>query len=198
MAIISGIYDAAPIQQICKIMENISVWTVSKWYHFKVEMIEPFPPGQSNLVDMVAVTGGVSIAANGTLNKTVVTALQLNDFELLHLRFCPIDFVEGRLWEQAGQGKFMTSRTHARIDPFTHNFDPYFSTTTFWIVGSNRDMALEVFNPLAVAQPAARFQFWGLKYIIVEHTSLRGVSDPKVIQAAIGQTTWLPAEARIS
>lgn len=193
---VSGIYDSDYVQASCKVRENLSIWTSGKWKHYHVEMIEPFPAGPDNQVDMVALAGLTALPASGTIAKRVVAALQLNDTEMLHLRWCPIDFVAGRLWEQAGQTKFATARTHPRVDPFTVNFDPFFSSTTFWIVGSNRDMNLETLNPIAVAIPAARFQFWGLRYILTEYTKLAGVSDTKEVMAAIGPTTWLPGEYR--
>lgn len=192
----TGIYSNEYIQPVCKIKENMSVWTGGKWHHYHAEMIEPFPAGPDNQIDMIGLAGATVLAANATLAKQVVAALQLNLGEMLHLRWAPIDFVEGRLWEQSGQTKFATARTHPRVDPFTVNYDPYFISTTFWILGSNRDMNLEVINPLAVAIPAARFQFWGLRYILTEYEKLAGVGDVKEVQAAIGPTVWIPAEYR--
>jgi len=198
MPLLSGIYDSEAVQPVCKIKENVSVWTVGKWYHFRVDMIDGFPAGPDNLIDMVNIAGATNIAANGTLAKRLIAALQIDSYELLQLRLDVVDQIEVRVWEQAGQTKNATARTHARVAPHSRTYDPNMSLTTFFIIGSNRDVQIEVFNPNAYALPTARVQFWGLRYLVTEHTTLRGVDDKDKVQAAIGASTWLPAESRIS
>jgi len=191
---LSGIYDSAPIQPVAKIKENLSIWTRAKWSHFQIVFIEPFPRSSQTQVDAVNAAGATTVAANGTIAKQNVAILQLSEFEFLHLRWEPIDDVEGVLWEQASSGRFVTRGTHSRVDIRTRFRDPYLATTTFFILGMDRDMQLEVRNPLPVAQPAARFQFWGFRYLLEEHTEAKA----KAIDAGSVQTSWLPAEARAS
>jgi len=181
---LSGIYDSEPIQPVAKIKENLSIWTVGKWEHYNIDFIEPIPRSSPTMVEMVTVSGSTTIGANGTINKQVVSILQLSELEFLHLRWEPIDDVEGVLWEQAGTGKFVTRSVHARVTRFTGARDPYLATTTFFILGRDRDMNLEVRNPNPVALPQARFVFWGYRYLLTQLDK-----EPAV-------TTYLPAEGR--
>lgn len=224
---LSGIYDSAPIQPIVRIKENMAIWTIGKWQFYTAEYIEPIPPGPATIVDMVTVAGVTTIAAGGTIAKRVVPVLQLNSGEMLQLRWEPLDYVEGVLWELAGQGRFASRNIHARTDPDTHLRDPYLSTTQFWIIELNRDMNLEARNPLGYAIPAARFIFWGIRYLVEsldideaisnyldktspglpssERDSLKAglkksisSGDRQVVSNVIGPITWLPAEGRTS
>jgi len=184
MPLLSGIYDSQPIQPVAKIKENLSILTVGQWSHYNIDFIEPMPLSSPMMVEMVAASGAATIAANGTIGKQLCAILQLADNEFFHLRWEPIDDMEGVLWEQASQGKFAARSVHARVSRATSARDPYLATTTFWILGRNRDMNLEVRNPNPVAWPVARFVFFGYRYILTPLTSAPSV------------TTWLPAEGR--
>jgi len=204
MTTLSGIYDSAPMQPIAKIKDNLSIWTLGKWQHFRVDYLEPLAPGPAMVVDTVASNGATSIAANGTINHQIVTILQLNDSEFLHIRFRPLDPVEGLIWEQAGQQKFAARNVHTRVDMSVSDLDPYWATTTFFVFGINRDMNLETRNPPGYALPQARFQFWGNRMILTQHPKSNDAAvqrkleqgDLEVVRATIGVTTWLPAEGR--
>lgn len=205
MSTLSGIYDSGPIQPIAKIKENLSVWTLARWFHYIIEYIEPLPPSPASTVEMVAAAATTTLAANGTITKRVVTILQVNNFEFLHLRFEPLDNVECVLWEQAGSAKFTSRNLQARVDRNTRLLDPYLATTTFWILGENRDMNLELRNPMQYAMPIARVLFWGFRYIL-KPWPIEGVSaneknllqqgDLETVRKIIGATTWVPAEGR--
>ena len=184
MPLLSGIYDSGPIQPIAKIKENLSIWTNQLWEHYNIEYIEPIPRSSPTIVEMVTASGAVTIAANGMIAKQVVAILQLADDEFFHLRWEPIDDMEGVLWEQASKGRYAARSVHARVNRFTGLRDPYLATTTFWILGRNRDMNLEVQNPNPVALPQARFVFFGYRYILAR------LSTPPSV------TTWVPAEGR--
>ncbi len=134
------------------------------------------------IAEMVTLSGATTIAANGSIAKRIVAILQPRESEFLHLRWEPIDDVEGVLWEQSGTAKFVTAAVHARVTRFTAARDPYLATTTFCILGRQRDMNLETRNPNPVALPQARFIFFGYRYML---TLLD--REPPV-------TTWLPAE----
>lgn len=204
MTALSGIYDSAPMQPIAKIKENLSIWTLGKWQHYRIDYQEPMPPGPAMVVDTVAQAGQTSIAANATINRQICTILQLNDNEFLHVRFRPLDNVEGLIWEQAGQQRFASKNVHSRVDRMTGITDPYWATTTFFILGINRDMNLETRNPTGYSKPSARFQFWGIRMILYPYPRS---SDPSIqqkldagdvdtVRQTIGVTTWLPAEGR--
>jgi len=185
MSTVANIYDNGAISPIAKIKENLSIWTIGKWQHFKIEYIEPIPASSPLIVEMVTTSGALTIAANGSITKQAVPALHVSDLEFLHLRWEPLDDMEGVLWEQAGTGRFVTRSVHARVNMFTHLRDPNLATTTFWILGRDRDMNLEVRNPNPVAMPLARFLFWGYRYLL---SPLDKEPTP---------TTWVPAEGRV-
>jgi len=163
---LSGIYDSGPIQPVIKIGENLSIWTQGKWDYYKAKFIEPIPRSSPMILEAITASGAVILAANGTITKRVVAFLALNDKEFLHLRWEPLDDVEGVLWEQAGTGRFITRSVQARVTRFTAARDPYLSSTTFFILGMNRDMNLEVRNPNPVVIAVARFVFWGYRYLL--------------------------------
>lgn len=207
MSFLSGIYDSNAIQPIIKIGENLSLWTAGQWYHYVVPYIEPMPPGPATTVDLVAIAGATNLAPGGTVAKQVVAALQVMGYEFLHLRFEPIDNVEGVLWEQAGQARFNTLRVHCRVDINSRLRDPNMSLTTFGITGVNRDVNLEARNPLSYRIPSARFIFWGNRYIVKEHpgeakAKMDGALGKlragglEAVKQYIGPTTWFPAEGR--
>ena len=212
MSEISGIYDNGPISPIARIKDNISVYTTRKWFHYQVVYTEPWPRSSPLRVEMVAAAAVTTIAANGTIAKRLVPLLQVTDGEMLQVRFEPLDDVEGVVYEQAGTGKFISRNTHARVDMLTCLRDPYMATTTFFILGFQRDMNLEVRNPNPVAVNQARFQFFGFRYTIEAITpqfpagftdaqkqeviKALGDGDKKTVAEYIGPTTWLPAEGR--
>lgn len=184
MSEVANLYDNGPISPIAKPKENLSIWTIGKWQHFKIDYIEPLPPSSPMIAEMVTLSGATTIPANGSITKRVIPILQVSDLELVHLRWEPLDDVEGILWEQAGTGRFVTRSVHARVSMFSSLRDPNLATTTFWILGRDRDMNLEVRNPNPVALPLARFIFWGFRYIL---SPLDKEPSP---------TTWVPAEGR--
>ena len=178
---VANIYDNGPISPIAKIKENLSIWTVGKWAHYNIRNIEPLPRSSPMVAEMV-IAPATTIPLYGTIAKRLVAILQPGALEFLHLRWEPLDDVEGSLWEQAGTARFTSAAVHARVTRFTAIRDPYLATTTFWILGRQRDMNLEVRNPNPVALPHARFVFFGYRYML---TLLD--REPPV-------TTWLPAE----
>lgn len=201
----TGIYAPGPIKPAVKIKENLSLWTSGGWEYYRTDFIEPMPRSTPLVVEMVVASGATALAAGGTIAKRIVAILQLNELEFLHLRWEPLDNVEGVLWERAGQGRFMSRGATARVDRNTKTYDPYLATTTFFILGRDRDMNLEVRNPMSYATPVARFAFWGYRYILTLLLP-EGVSDADkaalrrgevdVVKRIIGATTWVPAEGR--
>ncbi len=184
MSAVVNIYDNGPISPVARINENLSIWTAGKWEHNRIIYMEPMPRSSPMVVEMVSASGAVTIAANGTIAKRLVAILRMGDTELMHLRWEPIDDMEGVLWEQSSVGRFVARNVHARVDRLTHIRDPYLATTTFFIVGKERDMNLEVRNPNGIALPLARFVFFGYRYLL----------EPLRVEPQ--NTTYLPAEGR--
>lgn len=179
---IANIYDNGPISPIARINENLMIWTQGKWSPYQIRNMEPLPRSSPMIAEMVTLSGATTIAANGTIAKQLVAILRPGELEFLHLRWEPIDDVEGVLWEQPGRARFVTTSVHARVSRFTAIRDPYLATTTFWILGRQRDMNLEVRNPNPVALPLARFVFFGFRYSL------------ETLKEAPAVATWLPAE----
>lgn len=209
---ISGIYDNGPLSPIARIKDNLSIYTAKKWSHYQINYLEPWPRSSPLRVEMVALAGVTTIAANGTIAKRLVAILQVTDGEMLHVRFEPLDDVEGVVYELPGTGKFVSRNTHARVDMATCLRDPYLSSSTFFILGYQKDMNLEVRNPNPVALNQARFQFQGQRYVLDEITpefpaqftdaqkqeinKKLADGDKATVAQYIGPTTWLPAEGR--
>ncbi len=190
MPLLSGIYDGGVIAPVAKIQENLSIFTLGHYVHYKIRFIEPLPWSSPMVVEMVAASGAATIAANGTVAQRLVNILLLNENNLTQLRWQPLDDVEGVLWEQAGTGRFVTRGVHSRVTAFTATRDPYLATTTFFILGKDRDMQLEVRNPQPVAQALARFIFFGYRYVLrpLDEVTAKGIEEGRV------PSTWLPAE----
>lgn len=203
---IANLYDNGPISPICKPRENLSIWSLGRYSHYNVQFIEPIPRSSPTVAEMVTLSGATILAAAGTIAKQVLAILQLSELEFLHLRWFPLDDVEGVLWEQSGQARLSTRSVQARVSQFTPEFDPYLATTTFWILGRQRDMNLEVRNLSTIyPTPVARFAFFGFRYLL---TALPETAPPaadrskleqgdlETVKRLIGNTTWLPAEGR--
>ncbi|KKN15906.1 hypothetical protein LCGC14_0981290 [marine sediment metagenome] len=192
MALISGIYDSGPIAPVAKIKENLSIWTVGAWSHYRIEFIEPMPASSQSVAELVLISGATTIAANGQVAAQLVTFLELNEMEFLHLRWEPLDDVEGVLWEQTSVGRYVTRSLHSRVSLMTAVRDPNLATTTFFILGRDRDANIEVQNPNPVALPQARFMFFGYRYVLsaLKQDVIEGIQNGRI------PSTWLPAEGR--
>lgn len=218
MSEVANIYDNGPLSLIARIKDTISVYTSKKWSHYQVVFAEPWPRSSPLRVDVVALAGATTIAGNGNIAKRLVPILQVTDDEMLCVRMEPLDDVECVVWEQSGVGRFVSRNTQARVDMATYLRDPYLASTTFFIMGYQRDMNLEVVNPNPVALNQARVQFRGYRYVLDEIVPdlgtvvtpqgqpdkkrqdeiIRqlGAGDKATVAQFIGPTTWLPAEGR--
>lgn len=198
-------YQPGPIAPVVQIKKNLSVYTGQVWEHFHVEFIEGMPLGSQSVIDMVNVGGVAAIAANGTLAKRVIPQLRVNINEMLHLRWRPMEALEGILWEQPNKSRFESRALASRVDWRTGDHDPYYATTTFFVVGvgaGDRDMNLEVRNPMGWAMPQARFEFWGYRYtmtsIAIPDIDKKAMKEGNLeaIRRLIGATTFVVAEGR--
>jgi len=154
---------------------------------------------------MITVSGATQLAANGNIARIALAPLLLNESEFLHLRFEPLDDVEGILWEQPSQGRFASRAIQARVNLYTWQMDPELASTTFFILGRNRLMNLQVINPNPVIVFVARFVFWGYRYLVEhidiskqppEKQKLLGTGHVETVRTVIGPVTWLPAEGK--
>lgn len=198
-------YQPGPIAPPVQMKKNISVYTGGKWLHWNVDYIEGHPLGSQTIFDMVQISGATSIAANGALAKRVITQLRTNNNEMLHLRWRPLECLEGALWEQPGKARYESRALLSRVDFTSEKHDPYLAATTFFIVGvanADRDMNLEVRNPMGWAYPQARFEFWGYRYTMTpidipdSDKAKMEAGDLETIKHLMGATTFVVAEGR--
>lgn len=184
-----NIYYDGPISPVVKQQENISVFSENKYLHYKVRFIEPIPLSRPFVADLVALSGATVIPANGQIQQAVLAVIQVNQDELIHLRWEPLDDVEGALWQLGGHARFGPRGGQARVSLFTQLRDPYLASTTFFVLGgvTAKDAQIGAFNPNPVALPMARFAFWGYRYGGLERLD---VQPPA--------TTYLPAQAMSS
>lgn len=176
-----NIYEPGVIQPVVQIGENLGIWSDSKWLYFKTDYIEPVPRSSQSVVNFGA------LAAAATIGKALVQILRLESLQLLHLRFEPLDDVELVLWEKGGAQRFINRSFTARISLLTCLRDPYLATTTFFVLGRDKDPFIEVFNPsITYARAQSRAIFWGYRYILQELKT-----EPAVY-------TRIPAEGRAS
>ncbi len=189
MSTVANLYDNGPISPIAKIHENIGVLTEGTYQYFNIDYIEGLPRSRPMMIDMVALNGAANIGAYTPLAAQVVRAIQPGGQdkkkEFLHLRWEPIDDVEGNLFETANQGRLTAQGAQAAVTRFSRDEDPWLAATTFFVIGINKDATIAAFNPNAVALPRARFVFWGFRYVIIP-----ALSKPPV-------ATMLPAQSAV-
>jgi hypothetical protein len=188
MSEVANIYDNGPISPIARIQDKVAVWTESKWFPYRIVYIEGIPLSSPFRIDLCMISGAyVALAANGQVANTATTVLQMNQNELCHYRWFPLDDVEGGLWELNNMPRYNPKGAQARTSRFTDRYDPYLATTTFWILGNQKDVALGCWNPWGVAQVAARFCFFGYRYILEGPLPAAELNSP---------ITYLPAQGR--
>lgn len=185
----------------CGWKQNLAVWSMGRWHYYNVDYTEPMPLSTQSIVDFGAQTAGARDAL------TELTVFDVDEHQLLQLRFFPLDDVEARLWLTRSQGKFTARGLHAEVSLMTRGVDPYFETTEFNILGRDRNAFFEVRNVGDYTLAQGRLQFWGHKYIlrplqnIVEKLDATGVIRPYVQE---GQslvplhTSYTSAEGRQS
>lgn len=183
--IVSNLYDNGPISPIAQIMENLAIWTDGGYKGFQIQFIEPIPRSGPYTIDMLVVAQVTNVGAFLTINQSVLPALQVNEKELFHARWFPLDDVEGMLFELAQTPRFTPRGGQARTSLLTEVYDPWLATTTFWVLGGpgNKDAAFSCYNPHAVAQTQARFAFFGYRYQL------------KALDGVPPNARYLPAQA---
>lgn len=183
---ITGIYDSGPMRPVCRIKDSLAVYTDNKWKGFNVIYLEPIPRSTPFIIDLVLLNGATTIPANSPMNKQISVALQMTDNELFQVRWEALDDVDGMLWELSNAARFAVRGGQAHVDLWSDTYDPNLSTTTFFIMGNQKDAMIGAINPRPVAQPSARFAFWGFRYILD--------STPDIHPSA----TYLPAQSLIT
>lgn len=166
MPIVGNLYDSAPISPVAQIKENLAIWTDGKYVGFEILFIEPIPRSGPYTIDLLPIAQVAFVGPFLTINQALIPALQVNQSELFHARWVPLDDVEGQLFELANMPRYNPRGGQARTSLLTEVYDPYLATTTFWVLGGpgNKDANFGCYNPQAVAQTQARFAFFGYRY----------------------------------
>jgi len=172
-------YSPHPISPIALVGQNLGVYTEHNVEFFKIDFIEGLPPGSQTLIDLGP------CAAGAQLNAAILTNLQLRENDFIHLRWKVLDDFEATLWLVSGIPRFNIRQITQRITLFTPQNDPYLNTTTFFVLGPNKDPFLQVNNPNpAYALTQTRAIFWGFKYIL------------KPLTEEPADWTYVPAEGK--
>jgi hypothetical protein len=184
-----NIYYDGPISPICKINDNLGLWTGKKYEPYRVEYIEPIMrslPYTIDIVAMLAVGGVTAIPAYTATLALVIPALQMNLNELFHARWEPLDDVEGALYQLSGMARNAMRGGQSRTSLLTKLQDPWLASTTFWILGATaaKDAYIQTVNPNPIPAYIARFAFWGYRYMLEPLPT----TPPNI--------TYLPAQGR--
>ena len=167
---LSGIYDNGPISPVAKIGENLGILTEGAYRYYNIYYIEGLPRSRPLIIDMVALNNAANIGAYTQLNAQLVTAIRPGGSdrmkEFLHLRWEPLDDVEGNLFQLSNQGRYSAAGVFASVTMFSRDLDPLLAATTFFVLGVNKDAMIGAYNPNAVALPRSRFIFQGYRYLV--------------------------------
>lgn len=188
MSELTRIYAPGPMQPVVDIHENLAILTQGQWRAAEVVFIEGMPFGEPLKVDFGAVGTGARLA------KAVATILQLDEFNLWHVRVQPIDYVNVQLWELGGQSRYWQKNVTAEITPTTAGRDPWLASSTFFIYGKDRDANFQVYNPTGYALTSSVVAFWGYRYLVRELQNTDGsLLSPEKAPPGM-RFTWIPAE----
>lgn len=187
--IVANLYDNGPISPIAQIKEYLAIYTQQKYVGYQIESIEPIPRSGAFTVDLLVVANVTTIAAFSTLTgQSVMAALQVNNLELVHFRWTPLDDVEGMLFELGNMPRFNPKGGQAKATLLTEVYDPYLATTTFWVLGGTaaRDAQFNAYNPEARAQTQARFAFFGYRYRLSDPLAQIPVNARYIVAEGVG------------
>lgn len=143
-----------------KVGDYVAVFTQGAMLYHQVLYREGIPRSSPTTINFGAV------AANGTVAKALALAMQMDENQLLQARLTPLDDIEIVPWELQSQGRFALRNIQARVSLFTKEHDPDLETTEMFVMGSQRDLYLEIRNPTGYALGQSRVAFWGHRYIL--------------------------------
>lgn len=165
---IANLYDNGPISPICQIREHLAIWSDQQWLGFQVEFIEPVPQSSAFTVDLIAQTGVGFLNPAATIAGQIFPILQVNSNELVHNRWFVIDDIEGQIWQLSNMARFAPRGGQAGVNLFTPQYDPWLTTTTFWVLGGigDKDARIGCTNISGAVLGQARIGFFGFRYVL--------------------------------
>ena len=171
---VANLYDNGPISPICQIKEHLAIWSEQRWMSFLVDYIEPIPRSSIFTIDLIAQAGVGVLAPGAAIAGQLLPILQVNSNELFHSRWFVIDDIEGQLWELSNMARFAPRGGQAGVNLFTPVYDPWLTTTTFWVLGGSgdKDARIGCTNISGAIIGQARLGFFGYRYIMIPETQV--------------------------
>ena len=165
---VANLYDNGPISPICQIKEHLAIYTDQQWRGFKVEYIEGVPRSSAYIVDLITTAGVGTLAPLAAVGGQLLAVLQVSANELVHNRWFVIDDIEGQLWQLSNMARLAPRGGQAGVNLFTPMYDPWLTSTTFWVVGGpgDKDARVGCTNISGATIPQARLGFFGYRYIL--------------------------------
>lgn len=179
--------------QHCGIKQNLAVWSMGRWQYYNVDYIEPLPGASS-----VSTINYGAVAASSSVAITELTQFDVDEHQLLQLRFYPIDDIEVRLWEARSQSRFSARSIQARATPLTRRDDPDLLTTEFNVLGRDRNAFIEVINNNPYALTRSRVVFLARRYILIPLANVVEQVDGGGILRASIQAPGCPVQPLIA
>lgn len=186
MNIVDNLYQPGPPTPVCQIKEHLAVWSEQRWMGFQVEYIEPIPRSSVFIIDLVAIADIGILAPGQQVAGRLLEVLRVNSNELAHYRWYVMDDIEGQLWELSNMARFAPRGGQAGVNLFTPQYDPYLTTTTFWVLGGagDKDARLGCTNISGATLAHARLGFFGFRYIMTPEAQIHA------------NARYLPAQGR--
>lgn len=151
---------SGPIQLIAKPGWYVGLFMSGQWKYMQVQGYETVPESRN-----VSRNFG-NIVAGGQSALTLVTELQVPSSEFIQMRVKPIDDVEAEIYVPSAIRKWSLDQVAGRVDWWTQISDPYYASTEFYVMGSDRDANMVVYNRTDYALNPTRFHFWGFRYLV--------------------------------
>lgn len=169
-------YFPGPITPCVKTGQNLGVYTQGAFKFYRVLHIEGIPASRTTTQNLGA------LAAATSSNQTEITVSNSPEGGLLHLRFRPVDDIELQVAQVQANRKFSADTVISRVMLHSCSGDPYWSATTVFVLGRNRQIYIIATNPSDYAINQSRIITWGFKYVLDPLTP----EQQKVLTYAVG------------
>ena len=153
-------YEPGPIVPAVKMGQNLGVFTQGSYRFYRCLYIEPLPPSRQLTQDIG------SVGANANSAATEITVVNALAGSLHQVRAAPLDDFEAHVTQVRGTGRFITNTQQARIMPTLASVDPYYVSTTMFILGNDRQVYVTAYNQTDYALGQTRLKFWGIRYVL--------------------------------
>lgn len=192
-------YHYGPIEPVVLVGENIGIFTQGDYLFARVVHIEAIPASRQVTQDLGAVNNAASSG------PTEITIARAQDGNLLHMRMMPLDPVEVQLFQQRAMSRHTVYTATSRVNLSSGRQDPFWSHTTYFVLGNQKSLYGDAFNNSGYNLTAARLRFWGFRYkldplpntvqaVMKKLAAGRAISPQE--QAMTVRATLIPAEGQ--